>query len=298
MLLLTSTSDVLRIVTSAAADIDAYVSYVDLVSGAVTPGRTSTPAITTATTTTICAGPASGQRNIKHVNITNNSSTTSCFVEVEFYDGTNPAEIRGVTLLPGENLAMSEGCFWHHRDAQNAEYSYTVPPGGNSGPTNTFAESCPRMLANTNSTIAASGTLFLQGVYLTSGQTVSTIGVMSATTAAATTTNLFFALYDVNRNLVAQSANQGAYTWAAHTSKELAMSTAYRVPTSRLYYVGVLQVATTIATLVGAPAKNNAALAGLAPTLHGTSSTGLTTSLPNPAAAITATTASLYVWVK
>lgn len=35
-------------------------------------------------------------------------------------------------------------------------------------------------------------------------------------------------------------------------------------------------------------------LAAAVPILHGTSSTGLTTSLPNPAAAITAGTASIY----
>ena len=58
MLNLASTSDVLRVVTGAAADIDVHSSWVDLNGTTVTPGRTNTPAITTATTTTIVGSPA------------------------------------------------------------------------------------------------------------------------------------------------------------------------------------------------------------------------------------------------
>lgn len=298
MLLLTGITETLRLITGSAADIDVYVAYVDLNGTTVTPGKQATPAITTATTTTICAAPAAlTTRNIKYVCIANNHATASTTVDVEFFDGTNPTELRDVTLLPGENLAMNDAGQWFHRDAQNAEYSYTVPAGANLGPTGTLAESFPRTFATTNSTIGASGTLFLQSIYLTAGQLVSNITAIAATTAAATTTNLFFALYDGSRNLLAQSANQGAYTWTANTVKTLAMTTPYRVPVSGLYYVGVLQVATTIATLHGGAAKANAIVASTAPILHGASTTGLTTALPNPAAAITAGTASLYVAV-
>lgn len=144
MLLLTTTSDILRIVTSAAADIDVYIAYIDLVGTTPTPGKQVTPAITTATTTTICNAPAASTvRNIKYVNITNNSSSVSCFVDVEFFDGTNPTEIRAVTLLPGENLAMLDDNEWKHRDAQNAEYGYTVPAQANLGITGTLAETIP-----------------------------------------------------------------------------------------------------------------------------------------------------------
>jgi hypothetical protein len=75
------------------------------------------------------------------------------------------------------------------------------------------------------------------------------------------------------------------------------MTSAYRVPTSGLDYIGLLQVATTIATIKGGTAKTGGQLAAAAPALHGTSSTGLTTSLPNPAAAITGGTASMYAAV-
>lgn len=298
MLLLTTTSDIVRLITGSAADIDVYVSYVDLNGSTVTPGKTATPAITTATTTTICAAPgASTVRNVKHINITNNSTSASTTVDVEFFDGTNPTELRAVTLLPGENLAMDDGR-WYHRDAQNAEYSYNVPSNGNLGITNTIAETIPRQICpEVNTTAPASGTLGMMAIYLTAGQLVSNITMASATTAAGTPTNYFFALYGANRNLLAQSANQATTAWAANTVKTLAMTTPYRVPTTGLYYIGYFMTATTVATLKGGTARTGGQLANSVPIIYGTSTTGLTTALPNPAAAITGTTASLYAAV-
>lgn len=298
MLLLTSTSDIIRIVTgSAVSTITVHASWVDNASGTITPGRTNTN-ITTATTTTIVASPgASTQRNVKAIGITNNNASTSTTVKVQHFDGTTSTDLMGVTLLPGENLYLLEDGDWQHHNAQGAEYGYTAPAQGVLGPTDSIAETIPRYLATTNSTIGASGTLFLQSIYLTAGQIVSNIGMISATTAAATTSNLQFGLYSSARALLATSANQSAYTWTAHTAKTLAMTSAYTVQQSGLYYIGVNQNATTIATLHGGPAKANAIVASTAPILHGTSSTGLTSALPSTAAAITAGTASLYAWV-
>ena len=128
MLILASTSDIIRVTTSAAGDIEAHVSWVDLTTstGAVTPGRQNT-SITTATTTTLAPAPASGDvRNVKHINITNNSASVSNTVAVEHTDGVNPAELMQFVLLPGENMIFNEEGRWAHRDAQGAEY----PPAG------------------------------------------------------------------------------------------------------------------------------------------------------------------------
>ena len=69
------------------------------------------------------------------------------------------------------------------------------------------------------------------------------------------------------------------------------------MPTSGLYYIGFFMTATTIITMKGGNARTGAQLAGTAPILSGTSSTGLTTALPDPAAALTVSTASLYAAV-
>lgn len=127
MLNLASTSDLIRIVTSAAAQIEVHTSWGDWNGSAITLGRQNTPAITTATTTTIVPSPgASTVRNVKHMNITNDHATLTCVVTVEHTDGTNITELMAFTLLPGENMIFNEEGRWAHRDANGAEY----PPAG------------------------------------------------------------------------------------------------------------------------------------------------------------------------
>ena len=127
MINLASTSDLIRVVTSHAAQIEVHASWVDLNGTTVTPGRTNTPHITTATTTTIVGSPsASTVRNVKHLNITNDHASQSCIVTVEHTDGTTVIEMMSYVLLPGENMIFNEEGTWRHRDAQGAEY----PPAG------------------------------------------------------------------------------------------------------------------------------------------------------------------------
>ena len=123
MLLLTSVSDIVRLITGAAAStIEVHTSYVDVNGTTIMPGRTNTR-ITTATTTTIVASPAaSTQRNVKAIYVTNNSVGTSCVVGVEHFDGTNSVELMQFVLLPGENMGYREDGSWVHRDQNGAEY--------------------------------------------------------------------------------------------------------------------------------------------------------------------------------
>ena len=126
MIILASTADLVRVVTSHAALVEVHASYVDLNGTTVTPGRLNT-LISTATTTTVVASPASSTvRNIKHLNITNDHASQSCNVTVEHTDGTTAIELMAFTLLPGENMILNEEGRWAHRDAQGAEY----PPAG------------------------------------------------------------------------------------------------------------------------------------------------------------------------
>ena len=296
MLLLTTISDVLRVVTGAAvATIGVHASWVDLMSGIPTPGNTLT-AITTAATTTVVPAPvALTTRNIKALIVSNNNSTTACQITVQHFNGTVSVDLATVTLLASERLVMAESGWWEHYDANGALYTHFGPPVANLGILGTLAETLPRELCpEVNTTVAASGTLFMQAIYLKAGQLISNISLCSATTAAGTPTNYFFALYDSARNLLANSANQTTTAWLANTPKTLAMTTPYRVPASGLYYIGYFMTATTVATLKGGTAKTGAQLAGTVPILQGTSSTALTTALPNPAAAITVSTASIW----
>jgi hypothetical protein len=123
MLLLTSTSDLVQVVTSATADIEVHASYVDHASGVITPGRTNTASITTATTTTVVAAPAaSTQRNVKKLSLRNNHGSTTCDVTVTHTDGTNADTLIKVSLLAGELLYLDEKGEWHHLDVNGGEY--------------------------------------------------------------------------------------------------------------------------------------------------------------------------------
>lgn len=123
MLLLTSTSDLVRVVTSASSDVRVHASFVDLASGTITPTRTNTASIATNTTTTVVASPAgSTQRNVKHLNIRNVHASTSNDVTVFHTDGTTQEDLIKVTLLAGESLVFDQVGGWTHYDVNGAPY--------------------------------------------------------------------------------------------------------------------------------------------------------------------------------
>ena len=120
MILLASTSDLLRVTTSAAGDIDVHCSWVDLASGASTPGRTNTN-ITSATTTTITASPASSTyRTVKTVQIRNAHATTAQDLTIVHTDGTTAVELCKVTLSAGWTLHYDEHAGWSVKDTTGA----------------------------------------------------------------------------------------------------------------------------------------------------------------------------------
>ncbi len=127
MLLLMDTSDVLRLVTTSAADIDCVFSYVDSDSTGLTApsGGLQPTAIASATTTTIVSSPgASRTRNIKEGSILNRHATTSCDVTVEWYSGSTAYRLKKVTLAAGEQLLYIEGQGWIHK---NSSLSISTP---------------------------------------------------------------------------------------------------------------------------------------------------------------------------
>lgn len=109
MILLTATTDSLEIITSAAVTTDVHISWMDVSGTTVTPGRTNT-AITTATTTTVLAAPASStQRNAKTINIRNKHASSSVTITVQFNQNATVFELHKVTLAAGEVLEYIEG---------------------------------------------------------------------------------------------------------------------------------------------------------------------------------------------
>lgn len=117
MLLLASTSDKIRVVTSGAVTTDVHASWVDISGSTVTPGRTNTP-ITTATTTDVVGSPgASTYRTVKTLHVRNRHAATSQDVTVIHTDGTNAMELVKVTLTAGDALHYDEHAGFTVRDS-------------------------------------------------------------------------------------------------------------------------------------------------------------------------------------
>jgi hypothetical protein len=127
MLLLTSTSDLVQVITGAASTINVHTSYMDNNAGTITPLRTNTATISTATTTTIVGSPASSvQRNVRHINISNTDAANSCLITVQHTDGTNVEPLIVCTLLIGEELVLTQGGLWVHYDQYGGAYQATT----------------------------------------------------------------------------------------------------------------------------------------------------------------------------
>lgn len=264
MLLLTSTSDIIRVVTGASVStITVHTSYVDNASGTITPLRTNTN-ISTATTTTIVPSPsASTQRNVKLISITNNNATTSCQVTVQHFDGTDSIDLMGVTLKAGENLICDENGNWHHHDLQGAEFAAMSTP--------------PLLFNNSSSTVSASfntDTLLAgSSILLPSGVTIA--GILyevifdMVKTAAGTATPIVNIRFGTNGTTA--DASICTMTFGAGTAA---------VDTGRFTLVGTLRSAGsgTTAVMAGSTMINHA-LAATGLTNTGASGTGLITTI-------------------
>lgn len=88
-------------------------------------------------------------------------------------------------------------------------------------------------------------------VPLQAGDLVSNITFKSGATAADTPTNWWFALYDTSLAEVGQTADQTSTAWAANTVKTLALTTPYRVPSTGVYYAGIMVKASDLPSLIG-----------------------------------------------
>ena len=108
MILLTSASDLIRVITGTAVTVDVHASWADNVSGTITPGRTNT-AITTAATTTVVAGPSAGQRSVRTLSVRNKHATSSVVVTIQHSDGSVIVELDKRPLGPGASILYDEG---------------------------------------------------------------------------------------------------------------------------------------------------------------------------------------------
>ena len=130
----------------------------------------------------------------------------------------------------------------------------------------------PSLFSAASSALLTSGRLYLAGIYIPAGTTITNISFCSRTTALATGSNQWFVLCDSSRTALRFTVDDTSTAWAANTVKTLALTSTYTVTTSGFYYLGIMVGATTVPSL----ATSSASSAGLVAESF-QSSTGQTT---------------------
>ncbi len=107
MLLLTTTSDEIRVTTDSAATVDVHASFADRAAGVDTAGSQNTAISSVATTTVVSPPGGSVVRNVRRLRVRNKSAATSVTVTVELYNGT-AYELEKRVLGPGQGLEFTD----------------------------------------------------------------------------------------------------------------------------------------------------------------------------------------------
>lgn len=209
----------------------------------------------------------------------------------------------GSTLATYSNLQVNPGVGTRILDPLPDRYQVAADVGGNRQialmPTGAVAETYPRMNGTTTNIASTltSGRMHCYAVHLPKDTVCTNITFVSGTTAANTPTAQWFALYDSSRVLLRQTANDGSTAWADFVAKTLALSSSFTTTYSGLHYLGIMVAAATPPTLLGYVATST--VLGIAPIVSGydNTNTGLTTTAPATAAALTTGGSVAYAYV-
>lgn len=142
-------------------------------------------------------------------------------------------------------------------------------------------------------TLPTTGKLCVVKCTLEAGDLVTSLSFVSGTTAGATMTAWWLALYTGKGVLMAQTADQVAAAIGASTVFTKALATAQRIKESGDYYLGLMIAASTIPTVLGTPIAP--AIATGESTVAFETTTTYTTQAPATLPALTARTDTPYL---
>jgi hypothetical protein len=250
---------------------------------------------------TIYTATANGPTFVRSIHVVNTDTTNSSTFQL-FVGGTAASNaITPVwTLLPGGMAAYEDGRGWTFYNSSGqalANLYAAVSPQANFGISGSKGETMDRNTCpEVNTTLGTTGQIRIQAIWLEAGAVVSNIAFHSATTAAGTPTHYVFALYNTSGTLLATTADQTTTAWAANTLKTLAVTAAYTVPTTGLYYLAVSVVATTVPTLKGGTARTGGQLLAAGPILAGISATTYATGTAPASISIPSAASTASIW--
>ena len=132
MIILKATTETLQITTSAAAAIDYSVSYTDITTTTFSPS-TNEGKISTATTTSVLAAPASStQRQVKLITISNHDASLSDVIVVQkLISSTTYNLTPNITLQVGETVQYMDGQGWIYYSATGSVKGSQTAAGSN-----------------------------------------------------------------------------------------------------------------------------------------------------------------------
>jgi hypothetical protein len=291
MIVLSETTDNLQVALGGSVttnQLQCLTSWRDRTSTTFVAGRTVINTNNTTDVTIAAAPAASTQRIIDLISIYNNDTVSQTVTVKLDANATEYIFYKGI-LAAGETLSYT--------DSEGFKKPFVTTPYLNNKfvLSGSLYETFDRCLCDEVNTAALStGRLSLQAIYLPAGVTITSISFWSATTAAGTPTNQLFGLFDSSYNLLRSSTNDTTTAWAANSRKTLNLSSTFTTTYSGVHYVGIMVTATTVPTLKGNTAKVGGQLNAGAPTMGGTSNTGLTTALPATANAPGTVTTSFW----
>lgn len=289
---LTTTNDKLQIVLGSAVttnQLQCLTTYKVYTTTTTVDGKV---AIDTNNTTDVdlAGAPSSGETyDIQNINIYNKDTVAATVTIKLDVSATETILYKGVVGVSDVISWTSEGGW------KNTSNNVTPLLNNKKVLSGALYETMDRDLVDeVNTALLSSGRLSLQAIWLPANVTITSISFWSATTAGATLTNQLFGLYDSSLNLLRSSVNDTSTAWAANSRKTLALTSTFTTTYSGLHYLGIMVAATTVPTIKGNTAKTGGQLGAGAPSLGGTSTTGLTTALPATAAAPGLVTTSFW----
>jgi hypothetical protein len=285
LIILAGTSDVLRLVTSAAGTIHSYASLTEINTGVSTvDGNKQGAVISTATTTTIVAAPASGvRRSIKTLTVRNAHATTANIVTVQAFDGTTAFELYKVNLAAGETLIYQEQAGFFVHDAQGRVKSNDAAGGSGAAVNQLNLVTLASDVINNNATANTMADITGLQFSVTSGETYWFLFTI-AYQAAATTTGSRWSITGPASPTILAMAQQNTLTV---TTSTLGNNSAYDTPAA----------SNATSAVASALAGNVARIEGIIrPSSNGTVTARFASEVA--ASAITAKAGSLLQWVR
>jgi hypothetical protein len=195
----------------------------------------------------------------------------------------------------GGAAAYTRNGAWWTRDPNGVVSTMISPSEFSSSPTGCLGETFPRCLgssATATQTIGATtGTVYMMGVWLPAGLTITNLNWITGTTAAVSPTHWWLGIANSAGLQQAATADQLTAAIGASALKTVALSATYTTTATGLYYLLLSVTAGTNPTATGLPAPipnmNLAApvLAGVSATTQSAPGTNGTTSYTAPASA-------------